>query len=342
VYQVAVLLGLVILAFPAAVRAQIDHSGGFASNSDLKANASATFVGGAAQLTHSFFEAGSFFAIQKQCITSFTTTFDFQQTPVDGVPSADGITFTAQNDPSGDMALGGDGGALGYLFGITKSVAVGLDYGFNNFGEGLNSTDLLFNGGLTGAVFVPPGPINLQDTHKKTITLAYDSSTKVLLETIKDDTTNLTFSHTYNSVDIPGNVGGSTAFVGFTGGTGGLTAVQDILTWTLKNPPPTISNVSVSPSTLWPPNQKLVDVTVSYGSSDPCSAPICKLSVTSNEPGDGTEAVVVDAHHVQLKADRNGNGDGRIYTITITCTDAAGNVASSTVTVTVAHDQGKG
>jgi hypothetical protein len=85
-----------------------------------------------------------------------------------------------------------------------------------------------------------------------------------------------------------------------------------------------------------------VDVTVSYGSSDPCSAPVCKLSVTSNEPSDGTEAVVVDAHHVQLKADRNGNGDGRIYTITITCTDAQGNVASSTVTVTVAHDQGKG
>ena len=71
---------------------------------------------------------------------------------------------------------------------------------------------------------MPPVPINLQDTHKKTITLAYDSSTKVLLETIKDDTTNLTFSHTYNSVDIPGNVGGSTAFVGFTGGTGAFAA----------------------------------------------------------------------------------------------------------------------
>jgi hypothetical protein len=256
VNHVAALLGLAILAVPAAINAQINHSTGFASNSDLKANGSAAFVGGAAQLTNLFGEAGSFFAIQKQCITSFTTTFDFQQTPVDGSPSADGITFAAQNDPFGDMALGAGGGGLGYLFGITKSVAVGLDYGFNNFGEGVNSTDLLFNGGLTGHVFVTPGGINLQDTHKKTVTLAYDSGTKVLLETIKDDTTNLTFSHTYNSVDIPGNVGGSTAFVGFTGGTGAFAATQDILTWTLTNPPPTISTVSVSPSTLWPPDQK--------------------------------------------------------------------------------------
>jgi hypothetical protein len=202
-YQVAVFLGLVILVFPAAVSAQIDHSGGFASNSDLKANASATFVGGAAQLTHSFGEAGSFFAIQKQCITSFTTTFDFQQTPVDGSPSADGITFTAQNDTFGDMAIGAGGGGLGYLFGISKSVAVALDYGFNNFGEGFNSTDLLFNGDLPGHVFVSPAPINLQDTHKKTITLAYDSSTKVLLETIKDDTTNLTFSQPTTAWTFP-------------------------------------------------------------------------------------------------------------------------------------------
>jgi len=347
VNHMVAMLSLASLVVPAAVNAQIDHSTGFASNSDLKANGSASFTGGAAQLTNNFGQAGSVFTINKQCISSFATTFDFQQNPVDGSPSADGITFTAQSDPLGDAALGAAGGSLGYLNGgfpggITNSVAVALDYGFNNFGEGLNSTDLLFNGLLTGHVFLSPGGINLRDTHKKTVTLTYDSSTKVLTETIKDDTTNITFSNTYNSVDIPGNTGGNTAFVGFTGGTGAFASVQDILDWTFVNPPPTISGVSVNPSSIWPPDQKLVDVTVNYGSSDPCSAPVCKLSVTSNEPGDGTEWVIVDAHHVQLRADRNGNGDGRTYTITITCTDAAGNVSSSTVIVSVAHDQGKG
>jgi hypothetical protein len=38
-------------------------------------------------------------------------------------------------------------------------------------------------------------------------------------------------SQTY-LVNIPGIVGGNSAFVGFAGGTGGLTATQNILNWT--------------------------------------------------------------------------------------------------------------
>jgi len=41
---------------------------------------------------------------------------------------------------------------------------------------------------------------------------------------------------------------------------------------------------------------------------------------------------------VQLRADRRGDGTGRIYTIAITCTDAAGNSTHKTVTVAVPHD----
>jgi len=36
----------------------------------------------------------------------------------------------------------------------------------------------------------------------------------------------------------------------------------------------------------------------------------------------------------------SGKGSGRIYTILITCVDDAGDVATSTATVTVPHDQG--
>ena len=57
-----------------------------------------------------------------------------------------------------------------------------------------------------------------------------------------------------------------------------------------------------------------------------------------NGSGDGntsTDWQVVDAHHVQLRAERSGNGDGRIYTITLTCTDAAGNKTVRTATVMV-------
>jgi hypothetical protein len=51
--------------------------------------------------------------------------------------------------------------------------------------------------------------------------------------------------------------------------------------------------------------------------------------------------VVLDDHHVLLRAEREGGGDGRIYTTTITCTDSGGNSSNDQVEVTVLHDQGR-
>jgi hypothetical protein len=45
---------------------------------------------------------------------------------------------------------------------------------------------------------------------------------------------------------------------------------------------------------------------------------------------------------VQLRASRDGNGDGRVYTITFRARDASGNTSFVTATVTVPHDQGHG
>jgi photosystem II stability/assembly factor-like uncharacterized protein len=103
--------------------------------------------------------------------------------------------------------------------------------------------------------------------------------------------------------------------------------------------PPVMSDASASPSTLWPPNHKMVEVTVSYTTSGSCPS-ACTLSVTSNEPGGVRDAVVVDANHVLLRAERDGKGSGRVYTITITCTNSDGQSSSQSVIVTVAHDQG--
>ena len=328
------LLGMVIL-FCLPVSAQ-DIS--FANPTQV--NGSASLAGGVATLTTDFSQAGSIFATQKQCITNYHSVFDFQETPIGNTPVADGVTFTVQNDSRGATALGAAGGALGYLFGITPSVASGLDYGHDNFGEGLNSLDLLYDGSFYVPPFLNPSPIDLTNTDVKHVDETYNASTKTLVVTITDTTTHLSFSHTYTGLDIPSIVGGTTAYVGFTGGTGALRATQKISNWTFTSPPPTISSVSASPNTIWPSNQKFVGVTVNYGTTDACSAPVCTLSVSSNEPGDGVEWNIIDAHHVQLLADRNGNGNGRIYTILITCTDAGGNVSTATVAVTVPHDQG--
>ena len=88
------------------------------------------------------------------------------------------------------------------------------------------------------------------------------------------------------------------------------------------------------------------NVTVSYNVTDNCGPVTTTLSVTSNEPqsgtGNGDEPIdwqIIDNHRLKLRAERAGSGDGRIYTITIRATDAAGNVSTQTVTVAVPHDR---
>jgi uncharacterized repeat protein (TIGR01451 family) len=115
---------------------------------------------------------------------------------------------------------------------------------------------------------------------------------------------------------------------------------------TASNPPPVITGVSVDKPDLWPPNHKMVSVTVNYGVTDHGCPSVCTLSVSSNEAingrGDGNTSPdwqVVDAHHVLVRAERAGNESERIYTITVTCTNQGGKSTSQTVLVMVAHDQ---
>lgn len=68
---------------------------------------------------------------------------------------------------------------------------------------------------------------------------------------------------------------------------------------------------------------------------------------SSNEPdnatGEGNTApdVVISGGVVQLRAEPSGSSNGRIYTVTATAADVAGNVANSTSTCAVPHDQRK-
>jgi hypothetical protein len=106
---------------------------------------------------------------------------------------------------------------------------------------------------------------------------------------------------------------------------------------------PTLSNPIATPNSLWPPNHTMKNVDVSYTATAGCGGAVtCVLSVTSNEPvnsgedGDtGPDWQIINTHKVRLRAERSGAGTGRIYTITVTCTDAAGNQTIKTTTVTV-------
>lgn len=113
---------------------------------------------------------------------------------------------------------------------------------------------------------------------------------------------------------------------------------------------PAISTASASPTAVWPPNHRMVPVAVSVSVADACdpSATCAISSVASNEPlnglGDGdTEPdwEITGPLTVNVRAERSGNGTGRVYTITIECTDASGNSSTKTVTVIVSHNGGR-
>lgn len=112
---------------------------------------------------------------------------------------------------------------------------------------------------------------------------------------------------------------------------------------------PPVGPVSASPNSLWPPNHQLRNVTLTYNVGvDNCGGAVtCVVSsVTSNEPENGTDDgdtapdwVIVSPTLVRLRSERSGVGTGRIYTITVRCTDARGNHTFRTTTVTVPLSQ---
>ena len=63
--------------------------------------------------------------------------------------------------------------------------------------------------------------------------IVYDGTN--LTMTLTDTVTNGTVTEVF-PVNIPSIVGSSTAYVGFTGGTGGFPATQNVLSWTFTSP----------------------------------------------------------------------------------------------------------
>jgi hypothetical protein len=107
--------------------------------------------------------------------------------------------------------------------------------------------------------------------------------------------------------------------------------------------------------TLWPPNHKYVSFKVTdlvASAVDNCDAGVGVGGVritkaSSDEPdnsgGDGSTiddiVIAADCKSLKLRSERMGGGNGRVYTVTLTVTDAAGNVGTATAKVTVPHSQ---
>jgi probable HAF family extracellular repeat protein len=107
---------------------------------------------------------------------------------------------------------------------------------------------------------------------------------------------------------------------------------------------PPACTAEASPHTLWPPNHKLIPISVAVTVSDAGSGPNGFLlsSLTSSEPADPSDfqdwtTGTADASGL-LRAARSGNGPGRTYSLTYTATDNAGNSTTCQTHITVPHD----
>jgi fibronectin-binding autotransporter adhesin len=150
----------------------------------------------------------------------FTTSFVYT---AGGNREADGITFTVQkSDPAGPTALGGGGGQLGYV-GIPNSAAVE----FNIYTGNGNPVGTNYAVGSSG-VYSPSTPVNLASGNAIQITLTYSPVDQTISETLFDLVTRDSFSTIFSGVDLPSAIGDTSAYIGFTGATGGLFASQTI------------------------------------------------------------------------------------------------------------------
>ena len=175
----------------------------------------------------------------------------------------------------------------------------------NAGGAGVKEVHYSLDGAATGSQVVPGG--------SATVTISAEGTTTL----------------TYFAVDNAGNQ-----------------EAPQTVTVRIDKTAPTLAGLPAAGCSLWPPDHRLVEVglvSAQDSLSGTAGAPV--VTVTSNEPANGTgdgdlePDVLITGGAVQLRAERAGNGTGRVYTIKATASDLAGNTASATATCKVPHDR---
>jgi hypothetical protein len=188
-------------------------------------------------------ERSSTWSLYPQYIGAFTAFYTYQDWT--GANAADGIAFVLQNDPAGASALGAGGGSLGYV-GIQPSV--GLE--FNIYTP--NTVGYKFVTNILGSPYLSTSPVVLNSGNPIDVGLVYDGQS--LTMNLTNQVTLATFSTTLLVGDLTIPVGGETAFVGVTGGTGATFSLQTVSSFSFV-PLPKLAAKATSTNTVlitWP------------------------------------------------------------------------------------------
>jgi hypothetical protein len=267
------------------------------------------------------------------------------------------------------------------------NVTVALNSVDNSGGSGVKQITITLSGAQTRSVVAPGGTASVAVTAEGVTTVAYfgtdnagnQETPKTL--TVRIDRTPPAATATiapvpntngWNNTNVTVSFTGTDAFSGIASCTAPISlisegAAQSVsgtcidkagnisspakATVKIDKTSPVISGMPAVGCTLWPPNQKLVQVaTVTATDALSGLAPgTFKVTGVSNEPVEPADPrnpdilitpTAAGGFIVQLRAERSGTGTGRIYTLTATANDLAGNTRTSTATCTVPHDRG--
>jgi subtilase family serine protease/Tol biopolymer transport system component len=116
--------------------------------------------------------------------------------------------------------------------------------------------------------------------------------------------------------------------------------------------PPVCSLAKPSSAELWPPNHALIAIRIvgltgedGPGKADPRRLSVKVMSVTQDErvaglgDGDTSPDAVIDDASVLLRAERSGQGNGRVYRVAFKASDAWGRTCDGSVFVSVPHNR---
>ena len=222
---------------------------GWSSNS-VGAGSVPTFNNGVLELTDGTVGEGAstFYEVPQYIGGSWSASFVYNSHS----GGADGTAFILQNMATGAAALGGSGGEKGYG-GITSSVAFVINL-YNGNGE-IPGVGYSINGGTGAGYTFPAGPINVNGADDIDVVLNWNNG--VLAASLTDAVTGGNFTTNYTIGSLPPILGADVAYIGFSGGDGGVTAVQTVSNFQFESilPPVSLSvaqGASSSVALTWP------------------------------------------------------------------------------------------
>lgn len=232
----AIMVGFSLFVLGGEARAQTLIFPNFASATGLSLNDASTTAAGSILLASSQNDRrGSFFTTTQYAVTGgFSAVFEFRISSPGGVSDgtaagADGLAFVIQR--SGASALGGTGEGLGYgprggTPGIATSLAVEFDTFRNSWDPSSNHLGINTGGALTSLATADVAAA-FDNGIKWTAWVDYDGA-KVSVRLSQDGIRPAlpTLDYTLNLLTT---LGGTSAFIGFTGATGSAFGTHEVL-----------------------------------------------------------------------------------------------------------------